>query len=201
MEPITIILQLCYITKFMVVARKVLEEKIKSVGGVEHAMPIAPFSMPPEEIEWRLKDDDVIPDVLPRSPTYPINVSYGPGIRANFGNDLEPDEVKKAPMRVAWPIIRGRNYTLILTGIHRYVFTVYEQPDVKPEWREPIIHKYDDKHRLNFSNQKFAKKYNLGDAYAANYFTSQHIPPDDDGPGVSAYDKGILKPDFGWGRT
>nr|XP_018913588.1 PREDICTED: protein D1-like [Bemisia tabaci] len=197
MEPITIILQLCYITKFMVVARKVLEEKIKSVGGVEHAMPIAPFSMPPEEIEWRLKDDDVIPDVLPRSPTYPINVSYGPGIRANFGNDLEPDEVKKAPMRVAWPIIRGRNYTLILTGaddpsagnpmnreflqwlvvdiagcdlavlkgrtlceyvplqmppdtgIYRYVFTVYEQPDITPEWREPIIHEYEDKHRLN----------------------------------------------------
>ena len=75
MEPITIILQVCYIINCMVVARKLLEEKIKSAGGVEHVRPIFPFSMPPEEIEWRLKDDDVIPDVLPRSPTYPINVS------------------------------------------------------------------------------------------------------------------------------
>ncbi|XP_042883742.1 protein D2-like [Penaeus japonicus] len=64
------------------------------------------------------------------------------------------------------------------TGLHRYVFIVYEQPGPL-ECDEPIIPKNSAEHRRSFSIRKFAAKYNLrlvaGNLYQAEYDPSSDL--------------------------
>ncbi|XP_072157718.1 uncharacterized protein [Bemisia tabaci] len=222
-NPIIVIIKLYHLSNYLVDGKRGFRQKFKPEDDVEPLCPLFPHEWPPEEIERRLKGDDIIPDVIPCSPKYVINrmtkflgviililwfvnvgvlhsfitilwylatqVTYIPGVTVYFGNKLEPEELKKEPVKCGWPVTPGHNYTLMLTGLHRYVFIVYEQPKVRPKWHEPPIHDFNDGHRVKFSNQKFSRKYNLGDLYAANYFHSEPDPLEDDDFGPSIYEK------------
>ncbi|XP_072154766.1 OV-16 antigen-like isoform X2 [Bemisia tabaci] len=59
---------------------------------------------------------------------------------------------------------------------HRYVFLVYEH-DHKVKFDEPYLkHVADDFLRGGFSSREFAKKYNLGEPLAVNYFFNTREP-------------------------
>ncbi|XP_072157725.1 OV-16 antigen-like isoform X2 [Bemisia tabaci] len=183
------VIQLCQLKNYLVVGKRGFRQRFKPEDDVDPLIPLFPHEWPPEEIKRNLKASDVIPDVIPCSPKYVINVTYIPGVTVYFGNKLEPDELKKEPVKIGWPVTPGHNYTLILTGLHRYVFTVYEQPKERPNWNETSIHDNKDERRVKFSNRKFAMTYNLGDLYAANYFHSEPEPPSRKGPGPEIYEK------------
>lgn len=60
----------------------------------------------------------------------------------------------------------------IWTGLHRYVFAVYEQSgslEVDPKFRNLSI-----LGRTRFSARNFANQYKLGKPIAANFFEAQH---------------------------
>ncbi|XP_018568621.2 protein D3-like [Anoplophora glabripennis] len=61
------------------------------------------------------------------------------------------------------------------TGLHRYIFLVHEQKE-KLTFDEPRSPQMSREHRFNFSIRKFAKKYNLGKAYAGNFYVAQWDP-------------------------
>ncbi|XP_019865060.2 protein D3 isoform X2 [Aethina tumida] len=58
------------------------------------------------------------------------------------------------------------------TGLHRYVFLVYEQKE-KLNFKEPRGTEFSRANRKNFSIRDFAKKYKLGNPVAGNYYQSQ----------------------------
>nr|XP_018905768.1 PREDICTED: protein D3-like [Bemisia tabaci] len=60
------------------------------------------------------------------------------------------------------------------TGKHRYVLCIYRQPS-KLDFDEPAINEtdYEDRWRIHWDTRHFAKKYNLGDPYAVNFFYSE----------------------------
>ncbi|KAG8200127.1 hypothetical protein JTE90_018916 [Oedothorax gibbosus] len=58
------------------------------------------------------------------------------------------------------------------TGLHRYVFLVYKQPGVI-NCSEKKLTNRSGNHRGNFKIESFAKKYNLGDPIAGNYYVAQ----------------------------
>ncbi|CAH0696892.1 unnamed protein product [Spodoptera exigua] len=58
------------------------------------------------------------------------------------------------------------------SGLHRYVFLVYEQP-TKLEFEEPRIN-LTTANRDYFSIANFAKKYNLGDPVAGNFYQAEY---------------------------
>lgn len=59
------------------------------------------------------------------------------------------------------------------TGLHRYVLLVYKQPS-KLEFDEKRLTNTSGEGRANFSIRKFAKKYNLGDPLAGNFFQAAY---------------------------
>ncbi|CAH0557507.1 unnamed protein product [Brassicogethes aeneus] len=58
------------------------------------------------------------------------------------------------------------------TGFHRYIFLLYEQKDFLM-FDEPKGTELSPKNRPRFSVKSFAKKYNLGDPIAGNYFKAK----------------------------
>ncbi|GBO21745.1 Phosphatidylethanolamine-binding protein 1 [Araneus ventricosus] len=58
------------------------------------------------------------------------------------------------------------------TGLHRYVFLVYEQPE-KLNCDEKKLTNRSGDHRGNFKIANFAKKYNLGDPVAGNFYQAE----------------------------
>ncbi|OXA41294.1 protein D2 [Folsomia candida] len=59
------------------------------------------------------------------------------------------------------------------SGLHRYVFLVYEQPGGGMiSFSETLIPSGPSLARRNFDYRQFAKKYRLGEPFAANYFQS-----------------------------
>uniref|UniRef100_A0A2H1X2U3 SFRICE_002482 n=1 Tax=Spodoptera frugiperda TaxID=7108 RepID=A0A2H1X2U3_SPOFR len=58
------------------------------------------------------------------------------------------------------------------SGLHRYVFLVYQQP-AKLEFDEPRIDMTAENRRA-FSIANFAKKYNLGDPIAGNFYQAEY---------------------------
>jgi len=56
------------------------------------------------------------------------------------------------------------------TGLHRYVFLVYKQPNGSIETDEKKLTNRSGENRGNFSIRNFAKKYNLGNPLAGNFF-------------------------------
>ncbi|XP_019870681.2 protein D2-like [Aethina tumida] len=59
------------------------------------------------------------------------------------------------------------------TGLHRYVLLVYKQPG-KINCDEPRLKNNSGSNRGNFSVRKFAKKYNLGNPIAGNFFQAEY---------------------------
>ncbi|CAG9855298.1 unnamed protein product [Phyllotreta striolata] len=58
------------------------------------------------------------------------------------------------------------------TGLHRYVFLVYQQ-NGKIDFKEKKIDSRSREGRLNFSIRKFAVNYSLGQPVAGNYYQAQ----------------------------
>ena len=59
------------------------------------------------------------------------------------------------------------------TGLHRYVFLVYKQP-CKLDFDEPRLPNTSGENRGKFSIANFAKKYNLGDPVAGNFYQAEY---------------------------
>ncbi|XP_052743314.1 protein D2-like [Bicyclus anynana] len=59
------------------------------------------------------------------------------------------------------------------SGLHRYVYLVYKQPS-RLFFNEPRLSNRSAVNRTNFSITDFAKKYNLGDPIAGNFFVAQY---------------------------
>lgn len=59
------------------------------------------------------------------------------------------------------------------TGLHRYVFLVYKQPG-KLNFDENRLTNTSADNRGGFSIRKFAKKYNLGEPVAANFYQAEY---------------------------
>ncbi|XP_037031506.1 protein D3-like [Bradysia coprophila] len=60
------------------------------------------------------------------------------------------------------------------TGLHRYIFLVYKQPNGIITHNEPHTSNASIIHRLRTSASKLAKKYNLGDPEFGNFFEAQY---------------------------
>lgn len=59
------------------------------------------------------------------------------------------------------------------TGMHRYIFLVYRQSGrINPD--QPVVRKTALTGRIKFKVRDFAKKYNLGEPVAANYYQAQY---------------------------
>ncbi|CAH2094034.1 unnamed protein product [Euphydryas editha] len=59
------------------------------------------------------------------------------------------------------------------TGLHRYVFLVYQQPEKLTFDEHRLTNSYAD-NRPGFSIAKFAAKYNLGDPVSGNFYQAQY---------------------------
>lgn len=59
------------------------------------------------------------------------------------------------------------------TGLHRYVFLVYQQPG-KLNFDEPRLTNTSADNRGGFSIAKFAAKYNLGDPISGNFYQAKY---------------------------
>lgn len=60
------------------------------------------------------------------------------------------------------------------TGLHRYIFLVYKQPNGKINFDEDIISKTQGKGRGQFSAKQFANKYKLNNPIAGNFYQAQY---------------------------
>jgi len=58
------------------------------------------------------------------------------------------------------------------TGLHRYVLLVYEQPKFL-NFEEKILKKNLNLKRVGFSSRNFARKYELGEPIAGNFFQAE----------------------------
>lgn len=61
----------------------------------------------------------------------------------------------------------------IVTGLHRFVFLMYEQPYRKMHFDKRDYPSGSLYSRLRFKTAYFANKYNFGDPVAANFFKTQ----------------------------
>lgn len=59
------------------------------------------------------------------------------------------------------------------TGLHRYIFLIYKQPAMIDAKDEQFISKTTREGRLNFKIRDFAKKYNLKEPVAGNFYQAQ----------------------------
>ncbi len=59
------------------------------------------------------------------------------------------------------------------SGFHRYVFLVYKQPGILAHTETPVGNRSREG-RVNFKIRDFAKKYNLGEPIAANFYEAQY---------------------------
>ncbi|ODM88163.1 Phosphatidylethanolamine-binding protein 1 [Orchesella cincta] len=61
------------------------------------------------------------------------------------------------------------HHWLVGTGLHRYIFLIYEQPE-KLTFDEKRLTNRSGDGRGKFSIRNFAKKYNLGQPIAGNFY-------------------------------
>lgn len=65
-----------------------------------------------KEMEWKLSN--IVPDVIDIAPKDTLQVTYSSGVKANFGNELTPIQVKDIP-QISWEAETNALYTVILT--------------------------------------------------------------------------------------
>ncbi|XP_072156778.1 uncharacterized protein [Bemisia tabaci] len=71
------------------------------------------------------------------------------------------------------------------SGVHRYVFIVYIQPNDNLTMTWKPVNSTSETHRANFNQRKFAKKHKLGKPWAMNFFINYWLPPGATSPGPS----------------
>ncbi|ETN62606.1 phosphatidylethanolamine-binding protein [Anopheles darlingi] len=61
------------------------------------------------------------------------------------------------------------------SGLHRYVFLVYEQPTGRIDYSQaPRVSNRSRNHRLNYKHREFVKQYGLGTLVAGNFYQAQY---------------------------
>uniref|UniRef100_A0A182TGP9 Phosphatidylethanolamine-binding protein n=1 Tax=Anopheles melas TaxID=34690 RepID=A0A182TGP9_9DIPT len=61
------------------------------------------------------------------------------------------------------------------SGLHRYVFLVYEQPGGKIDFsKAPRVSNRSRNHRVNYRHREFVKQYVLGELVAGNFYQAQY---------------------------
>uniref|UniRef100_A0A915PU65 Uncharacterized protein n=1 Tax=Setaria digitata TaxID=48799 RepID=A0A915PU65_9BILA len=60
------------------------------------------------------------------------------------------------------------------TGLHRYVFLVYKQPGKIVDTEHGILTNRSGENRAGFKVESFAKKHNLGNPVAGNFYQAQY---------------------------
>ncbi|KAL3243453.1 hypothetical protein MRX96_020520 [Rhipicephalus microplus] len=133
----------------------------------------------------QMESNQVVPDVIDTVPQNNVEVTYN-GQKVNMGNVLTPTQVQ-CPPKVSYPTEDGALYTLCMTetlseyvgsgppkgtGLHRYVFLVYKQPG-KLSCDEKRLTNRSGDHRGCFKVREFAKKYQLGEPVAANFYQAE----------------------------
>nr|XP_018905970.1 PREDICTED: uncharacterized protein LOC109036295 isoform X5 [Bemisia tabaci] len=135
-----------------------------------------------EELEWEKRETakvvrkfctmkKIIPDVLKRPPVTDLVICYGEkdNQEIHFGNIFTPSNVSHPPTETYWRTEPNYLYTLVLVGLHRYVFILYKHTE-KVAFKEPKLDDKASNKRANFSCNSFAARYNLGDPYGLNFF-------------------------------
>ncbi|XP_018912218.2 putative odorant-binding protein A5 isoform X4 [Bemisia tabaci] len=127
----------------------------------------------PEYIKKICDRFQIQPNLLDTIPTNIIEVKFSDKVTVEFGNAIDERDCQEEP-KVSWPIESNQTYyTLIMTGFHRYTFIVFKQPEAeKLSFDEPKLN-YSEYGRAHFNTRKFAKKYNLGDPEALNFFLAE----------------------------
>nr|XP_018901345.1 PREDICTED: protein D1-like isoform X2 [Bemisia tabaci] len=68
----------------------------------------------PDTIKQLVTDHKIVPDVIDVSPKHAIKVHWLHGITAKFGNTLVPEDLRKSPFLIKWPIEKGAVYLLMM---------------------------------------------------------------------------------------
>ncbi|VDN18597.1 unnamed protein product [Gongylonema pulchrum] len=92
----------------------------------------------------------------------------------DFGNELTPTQVKDRP-KVSWEADSNSLYTLVMTGLHRYVFLVYKQPGKISDPAHGHLTNRSGAKRGGFKIANFAKKHNLGNPIAGNFYQVEFV--------------------------
>ncbi|KAI5707048.1 hypothetical protein M8J75_013902 [Diaphorina citri] len=170
------------------------------------------------DVAGKLKELEVIPDVIKTAPSELLKVEYPGGVSVNLGNVLTPTQVKDQPT-VTWNADPNQSYVLCMTdpdapsrkehtyrewhhwlvgnikggkldgadflsayvgagpppntGLHRYVFLVYKQPN-SITFDEARLPNNSQDGRAKFSIANFAEKYKLGEPIAVNFFQAEY---------------------------
>ncbi|XP_072159239.1 protein D1 [Bemisia tabaci] len=68
----------------------------------------------PEEIEKIMKEHNIVPDIVEYPPKHELKIKYVYGYKANFGNNIDPNDLEGRPFWVRFP--RGVNdyFTLLM---------------------------------------------------------------------------------------
>ncbi|KAI5741083.1 hypothetical protein M8J76_010247 [Diaphorina citri] len=178
----------------------------------------ASYSVKMVDVAGKLKELEVIPDVIKTAPSELLKVEYPGGVSVNLGNVLTPTQVKDQPT-VTWNADPNQSYVLCMTdpdapsrkehtyrewhhwlvgnikggkldgadflsayvgagpppntGLHRYVFLVYKQPN-SITFDEARLPNNSQDGRAKFSIANFAEKYKLGEPIAVNFFQAEY---------------------------
>ncbi|KAI6188518.1 Phosphatidylethanolamine-binding-like protein F40A3.3 [Aphelenchoides besseyi] len=149
------------------------------------------------------KKHGVVPDVIQTAPPKVAKVTFDSGVEANFGNVLTPTQVQNPPT-VSWEAEDDALYTLIKTDpdapSRKDPKLVVNIPGNQVEKGETLsefigagppentgLHRYkklsDPEHgilrfsanrRNNYNARDFAKKHNLGDPIAGNFYNAEY---------------------------
>nr|XP_018913511.1 PREDICTED: protein D1-like [Bemisia tabaci] len=94
------------------------------------------FPSTPEEIELRLLEDKIIPDVVHKAPKDYLKVEYKSKARINLGQVVRcGDTTPDPPISITWPAAESDYYTLLLTDRDASL----EIPPIAPEWQHWMV--------------------------------------------------------------
>ncbi|XP_072154648.1 uncharacterized protein [Bemisia tabaci] len=132
----------------------------------------------PKEIKDALIKHKIIPDVLDKAPNETIYVEWIDGPCAEFGNEIIAlHEIENQPLWVNNKNFLKRLNTIMMIGLHRYVFLAFSQGNRTINVTMPKLEHCNVTQRLNFNLKKFVKRYDLGEPFAVNFFLTQWHRP------------------------
>ncbi|XP_072153965.1 OV-16 antigen isoform X4 [Bemisia tabaci] len=122
-------------------------------------------------IKETLTKTQIIPDALDKAPGHNANIMWY-DLPMGFGKTLAPLHVKYFPTWFQWPHDPNKLYTFVMTDLHRYIVTVFEQPEKFPINFTATNYLQSEgaiQNRTKFSTRKFATSYKLGDPIAVDF--------------------------------
>lgn len=75
------------------------------------------------KLKSKMEEFQVVPDMIDSAPANVLQVSYGPHVKVQMGNELTPTQVKSLPTELRWPTQPKTLYTLMYVtnfSIHSY---------------------------------------------------------------------------------